>query len=96
MLIRCLKLPGVFDQMPEPCLGLRREAGRAEKWPNSACSRPSYGGKVNACIVSEICSFKIGGPPLQDRVVGPYLVRSEWFPNRLLLEETGRIQNFGR
>jgi hypothetical protein len=39
--------------------------------------------------------FRLVVPPLQPRVVGPYLVRGVWFPSRLLLEGTGRIQNFG-
>jgi hypothetical protein len=33
-------------------------------------------------------------PPLQPKVVEPYLVQRLWFPSDLLLEGTGRIQNF--
>jgi hypothetical protein len=46
-------------------------------------------------IAPGFSSFWVGGPPLSAGVVGPYLVRGVWFPNRLLLEGTGHIQNFG-
>jgi hypothetical protein len=39
--------------------------------------------------------FRFVAPPLQTGVVGPYLVRGVWFLSHLLLERTGRIQNFG-
>jgi hypothetical protein len=35
--------------------------------------------------------FRLVAPPLQPRVVGPYLVWGAWFPSRLPLEGTGRI-----
>jgi hypothetical protein len=38
---------------------------------------------------------RLVAPPLQTGVVGPYPVRGVWFPSRLLLDGTGRIQNFG-
>jgi hypothetical protein len=39
--------------------------------------------------------FSLVVPPLQPRVVGLYLVWGVWFPSRLPLEGTGRIQNVG-
>jgi hypothetical protein len=39
--------------------------------------------------------FRLVVPPLQTGVVGSYPVLSIWFASRLLLEGTGRIQNFG-
>jgi hypothetical protein len=36
--------------------------------------------------------FRWVTPPLQPRVVGPYPIRDVWFPSRLSLEETDRIQ----
>jgi hypothetical protein len=38
--------------------------------------------------------FRLVAPPLRPGVVGPYSVRGVWFPSRLQLEETRRIQNF--
>jgi hypothetical protein len=46
-------------------------------------------------ITPEIISFLRWCPPLQRGVVGPYPIRVVWFSNRLLLEGTDRIQNFG-
>jgi hypothetical protein len=34
--------------------------------------------------------FRLGPPPPQPRVVGPYLTQDVWFPSRLLLEVTDR------
>jgi hypothetical protein len=39
--------------------------------------------------------FRLVAPPLQPAVVGLYPVWGVWFPSRLPLEGTGRIQNFG-
>jgi hypothetical protein len=39
--------------------------------------------------------FRLVAPPLQPRVVGPYLVRGLWFPDLFPLEGTDHIQNFG-
>jgi hypothetical protein len=33
-------------------------------------------------------------PPFQSGAVEPYLVRGTWFPSRLQLKETDRIQTF--
>jgi hypothetical protein len=38
--------------------------------------------------------FRLVVPPLKPEVMGPYLVWGGWFPSRLLLEGTGRIQTY--
>jgi hypothetical protein len=46
-------------------------------------------------LLSDFVLFRLVALPLQPGVVGPYLARVVWFPSQLLLERTGRIQNFG-
>jgi hypothetical protein len=46
-------------------------------------------------LLSGLALFRLVAPPLQLGVVGPHLVWGVWFPSRLLLEGTGRIQNLG-
>jgi hypothetical protein len=58
-LIRYWKPLGAFDQRPELCPGLRREAGRADRWQNLACLCPLYGEKVKVWIVPELVLFRL-------------------------------------
>jgi hypothetical protein len=46
-------------------------------------------------LLSGSVLFMLMLPPLQSKVIEPYSVQSVWFLSRLLLKETGRIQNFG-
>jgi hypothetical protein len=38
--------------------------------------------------------FYVGDPSSPTRSGGPFLIRGAWFLNHLLLQGTGRIQNF--
>jgi hypothetical protein len=51
------KAPRCVDRMAGPCPGSRREAGKADRWQNPACSRLSEGGSVKAWIALEFSSF---------------------------------------
>jgi hypothetical protein len=53
------------------------------------------GGEDRYRLFPGLILFRLVVPPLQPRVVEPYLVRGTWFPNRLLLKGTDRIQIFG-
>jgi hypothetical protein len=44
--------------------------------------------------LSDLILFYIGGLSTSTRRGGTYLIRSVWFPSRLPLEGTGRIQFF--
>jgi hypothetical protein len=46
-------------------------------------------------LLPSLFLFRFVAPPFQPEMVGSYLIRSVWFLNHLLLEGTGRIQNFG-
>jgi hypothetical protein len=50
---------------------------------------------VKVWITPRISFFRLVAPPLQPRLVGPYLIRGVGFPDRLPLEETSHIHNFG-
>jgi hypothetical protein len=90
-----LEAPGWSDRMVEPVLG---QGGR--------CVR-KIGGKILPAhiyhneeerwrgLLSGLVLLRLVTPPLQAGVVGPYLVQGVWFLSHLLLEGTGRIQNFG-
>jgi hypothetical protein len=52
-------------------------------------------GKRRCEFLLGLVLFRLMSLPLQPRVVVPYLVWGAWFPSGLLLERTGRIQNFG-
>jgi hypothetical protein len=44
------------------------------------------------CILfSALVHFRLVAPPLQQGVVGPYMVWGVWFTSHLLLDGTGRI-----
>jgi hypothetical protein len=47
-------------------------------------------------ITSGLVLFRWATPPLQPRVVGPYLEWGAWLSSRMSLEGTGRIQILGR
>jgi hypothetical protein len=46
-------------------------------------------------FIPSLVHFRFMAPSLQPEVMGPFPVRDVWFPCHLLLEETGRIQNYG-
>jgi hypothetical protein len=54
-----------------------------------------YKGKDYCGLLPGLVLFRMVAPPLQPRVVGPYLLWGAWFSSHLLLEGTDRIQIFG-
>jgi hypothetical protein len=90
-----LKAPGQGDWMPRPIPG---RGGRRNEQPGCEIV-PAHvyhnEGRRRCGLHPGLVLFKLLAPPLQPRVVGPYPVRGVWFPIRLLLEGTGRIQNYG-
>jgi hypothetical protein len=53
-----------------------------------------FEGKRGCGLLPGLVLSRLVAPPLQLEVVGPYPVRDVWFLRRLLMVETGCIQNF--
>jgi hypothetical protein len=81
--------------MPGPILG------QGERWNGQTGDEilPPHDyrneGKRWCGLLSGLVLFRLVAPPVQLGVVRLYPVRGVWFPNRLPLEATGRIHNFG-
>jgi hypothetical protein len=90
-----LEAPRWSDWMPGP---IPRRGGRqARQTGSKILPAHAYRNEEERwCgLLSGSVLFRLVAPPLQLRVVGPYLVQCVWFPSRLLLNGTGHIQNFG-
>jgi hypothetical protein len=81
-------LPGV-----QVCaeLGHKGELDRANRWQDLARPRLLKWDKRTSTDHAWVHSFKLMARPLQQGVVGPYLIRGTWLPSHFPLEGMGPI-----